>query len=200
MSEPSSPAAPVRDAPVAVLDANVLYSATLRHLIIHVAIAGAFRAHWTDILQDEWTRSLVRDRPDLDARKINHTRQLMDAYILGALVCGYEAIVETLELPDPDDRHVLAAAIHCGATIIVTVNKADFPASTLAALQMEAMSPDEFVCHLLDIDPQAVVAGARSHRADLKNPTRVPAQYLAGLASKGLSSTAAALSGYLSEL
>ncbi len=65
---------------IAVLDASVLYSAPLRHLLVALAIAGAFQARWSRTIQDEWTRSLLRDRPDLDAQRIARTRYLMDAH------------------------------------------------------------------------------------------------------------------------
>ena len=70
----------------------------------------------------------------------------MDENINDALVSGYEHIVDQLTLPDADDRHVLAAAIHDGANIIVTVNLRDFPADTLATHGITALHPDTFIC------------------------------------------------------
>jgi PIN domain len=179
--------------PVAILDANVLYSASLRHLLIWLAVVEAFDARWTEAIQDEWTRALLRDRPALDARRIVRTRQLMDAHIPDALVVGHEALIAGLTLPDPNDRHVLAAAIHCAATIIVTKNLEDFPAGVLAVHGIVAMHPDAFVRSLFDSNPDAVIDGARSHRGELVNPSRTPVEYIAGLEAQGLPATAAAL-------
>jgi len=179
--------------PVAVLDANVLYPAALRHLLIWLAVVDAFQAQWTDLIQDEWTRSLLRDRPDLDARRIAKTRELMDAKLSSALVTGYEPLIGGLTLPDPDDRHVLAAAIHSGATIIVTKDLGHFPDLALAPYGIAARHPDEFIRSLFDKDPDAVIEGVRSHRADLVNPPRSPADYVAALETQGLLSTAEAL-------
>jgi hypothetical protein len=179
--------------PVAVLDANVLYSASLRHLLIWLAVTEAFDARWTEIIQDEWTRSLLRDEPRLDARRIARTRQLMDLHIPDALVTGYEPLIAGLMLPDLNDRHVLAAAIHCGATVIVTKNLKDFPAPPLAATGIVAMHPDTFVRSLLDTNPDAVLDGARAHRAELVNPPRSAAEYIAALEAQGLATTATAL-------
>ncbi len=179
--------------PVAVLDANVLFSASLRHLLIWLAVTEAFDARWTAAVQDEWTQSLLADQPHLDAAKIARTRQLMDIFIPDGLVAGYEAHIPTLTLPDADDRHVLAAAIHCGASIIVTKNLKDFPTSVLAALNIEAMHPDAFVGRLLDEQPEAAIQAVRCHRADLKNPPRSPAEYIAALEMQNMPATAATL-------
>ena len=179
--------------PVAILDANVLYSASLRHLLIWLAVTEAFDARWTEAIQDEWTRSLLCDQLDLDAKRIARTRQLMDAHIPDALVTGYEPLIAGLTLPDPNDRHVLAAAIHSGATIIVTKNLTDFPAAALAPHGIAAIHRDAFVRALFDTNPDAVVESARSLRADLKDPLRSPAEYIAALESQDMAATASAL-------
>jgi hypothetical protein len=178
---------------VAVLDANVLYSASLRHLLIWLAVTEAFDARWTEAIQDEWTRSLLRDEPGLDVRRIARTRQLMDTHIPDALVTGYEPLISGLTLPDSNDRHVLAAAIHCGATVIVTKNLKDFPAVPLATHGIAAMHPDAFVKSLLGTNPDAVIEGARSHRSELVNPPRSAAEYIAALEAQDMTGTAAAL-------
>ena len=53
----------------------------------------------------------------------------MDEHVPDCLVTGYEPLISGLSLPDADDRHVLAAAIHVGASLIITYNLSDFPAS-----------------------------------------------------------------------
>lgn len=180
---------------VAVLDASVLYSAPLRHLLIALAINGAFQARWTSTIQDEWVAALKRDRPDLDGSRIDRTRRLMDAHLPDAFVADHEAIISGLTLPDANDRHVLAAAIHCAASVIVTVNLKDFPAKVLDTLSIRALHPDAFVCELLQRDAQLVVAAMREHRQDLKNPSKTPAEYLATLDAMGMKNTVAALKG-----
>ncbi len=69
----------------------------------------------------------------------------MDANVLDCLVTGYESLITSLSLPDKDDRHVLAAAIRCGADSIVTFNIKDFPKSSLEPYGIEALHLDEFV-------------------------------------------------------
>jgi hypothetical protein len=117
----------------------------------------------------------------------------MDRAIPGGLVTGYEHLIEGLDLPDPDDRHVLAAAICCGASVIVTFNQSDFPATTLTPLGIEAQHPDTFVGGLLDLDPAIVVTAARKQRANLVNPPMDADRFLNMLYRQGLVQTAKAL-------
>lgn len=105
-----------------IYDANVLYPSVLRDLLIRVAQARLVRARWTDRILDETFRNLVANRPDLDPRALARTRTLMNEAIPDVLVTGYEPLIGILDLPDPDDRHVLAAAIKVGAQMIVTDN------------------------------------------------------------------------------
>jgi predicted nucleic acid-binding protein len=105
----------------ALLDANVLYPARLRDLLIRLALGKRFRARWTVQIQDEWIRNLLASRGDLRPEQLERTRLLMEQAIPDVLVSGYEGLIPGLTLPDPDDRHVLAAAIRCQAGVIVTL-------------------------------------------------------------------------------
>src|SRR5271156_4850081 len=111
----------------AFLDASVLYPALLRNILLRLAIDDLYRAFWSQRVQEEWMQALFRDRPDLSRASIKRTRLLMEDSIADAMVSGYEALIETIVLPDAGDQHVLAAAIHCGARVIVTANLRDFP-------------------------------------------------------------------------
>ena len=114
---------------VAFLDASVRYPAPLRDLLLELAVSDLYRAKWSARVHDEWIRALLRSRPDLAATRLERTRRLMDAHVQDVLVTGFEDLVPSLELPDPGDRHILAAAIRAEADIIVTANLKDFPAS-----------------------------------------------------------------------
>ena len=94
---------------------------------MELAGTGLFRAKWSARIHDEWTRNLLKNRPDLDANKLQRTVDLMNAAIPDCLVEQYEDLIVGLDLPDPDDRHVLAAAIHSGCDAIITMNLKDFP-------------------------------------------------------------------------
>jgi len=178
-------------------DANVLYPAELRNFLMHLAITGIFGARWSAEVHGEWIENLLANRPDLSREKLGRTRQLMDKAAPNALVCGYEHLIPKLELPDPDDRHILAAAIHCGASIIVTGNLADFPADALAQFGIEAQHPDDFILDLLTLAPGLVVEAAENHRSSLKNPPKAVPEYLDSLERQGLRQTVEVLRRHL---
>lgn len=111
-----------------VYDANVLYPAPLRDLLVRIGMAGVVRVKWTDEILDEVFRNILANRPDLSMERLARTRSLMNDAIRDVRVDGHQTLIDSLHLPDPDDRHVLAAAIHCGAQSIITHNLKDFPA------------------------------------------------------------------------
>jgi predicted nucleic acid-binding protein len=115
-----------------VLDACVLYPAPLRDLLLSLATAGLYRAKWSQQIHDEWTRSLRENRPDLDPDRLQNTCTRMNLAVTDSLVTGYEDLIDSLQLPDPDDRHVLAVAIRSDADAIITFNQRDFDESELA--------------------------------------------------------------------
>ena len=95
----------------AIFDACVLYPAPLRDLLLHLAGTQLFRARWTEEIHGEWVRNLLKNRPDLTRKQLDRTRALMDRAVPDCLVTGHLPLMEALILPDPGDRHVLAAAI-----------------------------------------------------------------------------------------
>lgn len=176
-----------------IYDACVLYPAALRDFLMQLGLSGLFRARWSPDIHDEWKRNLLMNRPDLTKEQVDRTSALMDQAIPDSLVEGYEDIVAGLTLPDPNDRHVLAAAIHCGASVIVTFNERDFPAEALAPNGIQCLHPDKFVGALLELDTEAVALAARRQRARLQNPPIDADQYLHYLRKQGLPKTSAAL-------
>jgi hypothetical protein len=102
---------------------------------------------------------------------------------------SYQSLIGALNLPDPDDRHVLAAAIVAGADVIVTRNLRDFPAEALGRYDIEAQHPDEFVRHLLDLAPVVVVDAVREQQSDLTNPPVSMTELLALFERIGLAET-----------
>ena len=161
----------------ALFDACVLYPAPLRDLLMRLACTGLFRARWSEQIHDEWIRGVLRDRPELDG-KLKRTRAQMDSAVVDCLVTGHVSIVSSLSLPDPDDRHVLAAAIVGQADVIVTRNLRDFPSEALATYAIEAQHPDVFIRHVLDLDMAVALSAVRTHRASLKAPPVYVEKYL----------------------
>lgn len=180
----------------AVYDASVLYPAPLRDLLMHLALTQLFRARWSNDIHSEWIEAVLRDRSDLVREQLERTRELMDSNVLDCVVTGYESLIEGLELPDPGDRHVLAAAIRVSASVIVTHNLKDFPQHCLEPLGIEAQHPDEFVVHLLDLSPGAVCSAVRRQRMNLRRPPFSVDQFLATLQRQRLPETVARLRSF----
>ena len=177
-------------APVCVYDANVLYPAQLRDLLMRLAIADLVRAHWTEAIHDEWTRNVLADYPSVTREDLKRTRALMEQALPTAEIRGYEHHVRSLSLPDSDDRHVLAAAVEAGADVIVTFNTKDFPPEPLDPHGVSALHPDDLVVSLLDRHAVDVLAVMRRHRASLRRPPKSPAEYVELLRRAGLGRTA----------
>jgi hypothetical protein len=165
-----------------------------------LALSGRFRAKWSLEIHNEWKRNLLKNRPDLTAKQLDRTSELMDQALPDACVTGYENLIEGLSLPDIDDRHVLAAAIRCHASVIVTFNQKDFPYAVLGPFDIEAQHPDEFVGNLFSLDPAAVVAAAQRQRQQLKMPPMDVQTYLDLLLRQGLIKSVNALIPYQSML
>jgi hypothetical protein len=121
---------------------------------------------------DEMVRSILERRPDLESTRLVRTRELMCEAVANCLVTGYEPLIDGLSLPDPDDRHVLAAAVRCSAQVIVTSNLKDYPASALDPFNIEAQGPDQFVLDLVNLAPARVAAVIQQQSAALQNPQR----------------------------
>jgi predicted nucleic acid-binding protein len=180
-----------------LLDACVLYPASLRDLLIHLTLLDLFQAKWSDRIHEEWIEAVLRTRNDLDRQRLQRTRQLMDRHARDALVAGYEPLIESLELPDKNDRHVLAAAIKAKVDAIVTFNLKDFPEQyVLDQREIEVQHPDEFLVHQITHSAPLVCRAAKNHRASLKNSPKNAKTYLSDLEQCGLPLSMAMLEEY----
>jgi len=182
-----------------VYDACVLYPAPLRDLLMRLALTDLYRARWSDQIHEEWINAVLRNRPDLSRAQLERTRSLMNAHLRDALVDGHQSLIPALELPDPDDRHVLAAAIKCGADLIITINLDDFPEHVLASYGLGACHPELFLVDQLNLDAERVCMAMRQHRASLRNPPKSVEQYLVTLEEQGLSKFSEAVRHYAAE-
>lgn len=154
---------------------------------MQLAVIDLFRARWTNTIHDEWSRNVLKNRPDLTLEQLTRTQELMNSHVRDCLIANYEDLIPSLQLPDPDDRHVLAAAIKGGVDVIVTFNLSDFPQSTLSQYEIEAQHPDDFISDLIDLKPAKVAAAAEMCRKRLKNPPKSVHEYLETLLKQGLS-------------
>jgi hypothetical protein len=177
----------------AFFDANVFFGARLRSLVLYVAQTRLFRARWSDDVHDEWIRSVLAKRPDLTADSLTRTRHLMNSAVPDCLVTGYQSLIPTLILPDPDDRHVLAAALVTRASLIVTFNTADFPAAILGPLHLEARHPDDFLVDQWSLAPGLVVEAIRQDFQHYLRPPLSFGEYIESLSVAGIPKTAALL-------
>ena len=182
---------------IALYDSCVLYPAPLRDLLMHLALTDLYQAKWTDAIHDEWIRNVLANRPDLKLGQLERTRDLMNSHVLDCLVIGYEKLIPSLSLPDPDDRHVLAAAIKASASIIVTYNLKDFPAKVISKYKIEAQHPDEFISYLIDIAPGVVCSAIQRLRLSLKNPPISTDSYLSILEQQSLLKTVSKLKKFV---
>jgi predicted nucleic acid-binding protein len=177
----------------AVLDANVLYSYPLTSVLLELAEARLYRPVWSADIHDEWIRAVLRGRPELTREKLERRRAAMDQALPDACVGGYRRLIDALDLPDPDDRHVLAVAIRARAQVIVTFNEKHFPADVLAEFDICTQHPDTFLRHLIDLAPNVVRARLETAIGVLERPPMTAAQYIALLERRSLPESAAAL-------
>ena len=183
----------------AVLDACVLYPASLRDFLLRLATAGLYVPRWSEVIHAEWTSNLLADRPDITPAQLARTQNLMDIALPAALVTRYEHLIEGLT-NHPKDRHVLAVAIQGQARLIITFNLKDFPAASLTPHGVRAIHPDAFALSLCQSNPTDMVKIIQRHRAQLTRPPKTAQEYLDALSQCQLKQTAAALQKHLDEL
>lgn len=177
-----------------ILDANVLYSVAISDALMEVAATGIYAAKWSKEIDCEWIRNLAKNknRPEEDFfRRRDFMHKICPTWEVSKK--AWKLIEPGLELPDPKDRHVLAAAIAGHADSIVTQNLKDFPASILEPLEITVLHPDEFLLQQLELEPLVVLPAFKAMRARLKNPAYTPEFFIQSMERNGLIQTAAFL-------
>ncbi|MDV3001107.1 MAG: hypothetical protein N5P05_002713 [Chroococcopsis gigantea SAG 12.99] len=177
----------------ALLDANILYPAPMRDLFLQLAVTDLFRARWTVDIHSEWIEALLRNQPSRNRADLEKTRDKMNQATRDCLIDNYRDLIPSLELPDPDDRHVLAAAIVGRCDVIVTQNIRDFPEDIVGGYGLDLQHPDQFLCNQLDLAPGLFCNAVKKIRARLKKPPLSVKEYLANLTHQGLVATVAEL-------
>jgi predicted nucleic acid-binding protein len=179
--------------PAALLDASVLYSATMRSVLLYLGRFGLFRPLWSEAIEEEWTRAVLRRQQDGAASRLRRACHLMNHELPSARIVGFAPLVPALTLPDPDDRHVLAAAIHGAAQFIVTMNLRDFPKRVLGLHGVAGVHPDRFALSLIEQDAGIALRAFAADRARMAGPPLDRDAYLALVGRAGLRRTAKAL-------
>ena len=183
----------------ALLDANVLYPFLIRDVLLSLAEGGLYRPLWTADIHEEWTRHLIGKRPEHKDR-IKTTVSVMNEAFPEAIVDDYQDLISTVILPDPDDRHVVAAAIRGGANVIVTENIADFPTGVLDRYDLEVRTADEFILNTVELYLTDALAALRTMRHRYANPPLSAEELLQAMLRCGLVTTVAALAPHVASL
>lgn len=172
----------------AVLDTNVIYPVIIRDILFWFAHYDLFTPKWSDHIFDEWKRVMMeKGVSETDANK--RIQKANEAFP-DALVHNYKSLIDFLELPDKDDRHVLAAAIKINANIIVTNNLKDFPVDYLQSFSLNVKTADDFLTDIIDLNPDQAVAAFKEMVMNKKNPKQDEFAVLNQLRNAGMRDTA----------
>jgi len=175
----------------ALLDACVLFPIATCNALMSVAGTGIFAAKWTARIDDEWMQSLAAAK-GIEVAKLARRRDLMHDACPDWEVpqAAWQPLEACIELPDADDRHVLAAAMAGHADCIVTANLKDFPSDVLEPLGIEVLHPDAFLVAQIELAPLHVLPAFKAMRARHLNPAVKPEEFADSLARAGLVRTA----------
>lgn len=175
----------------ALLDACVLYPIAVADALMSLATEGLFAAKWTTRIEAEWMRSLQIDRPDLEGKLGTRRDSMRDAVPDWEVPeDAWKPLEKSLRLPDPEDVHVLAAAIAGHADCIVTANTRDFPSDVVTPYGIEVVDPDTFLVNQWDLDPLVAIAAFKRMRARRQKPESTPEDFANALERNGLVVTA----------
>jgi predicted nucleic acid-binding protein len=180
----------------ALIDTNVLVGALTRNLLLTLAEAGLFRARWSATTLNEFERAFVKLYGEAERDTAVIQRQRMEAAFPEARIEVRDHLINSLTLPDPDDRHILAAAIDARAGVIVTENTKDFPADRLVPHGIEAVRLDDFLADCIDRADAGAIAAIRRMRLRFQRPDIDADALIRRVDKLGLSETAKMLMAY----
>lgn len=164
-----------------LLDACVLVPIALADTLLRIAERELYRPLWSDRILGEAADAVAEIHPAVSPGAVAKRFTAMSEAFEDASVTGWESLESSVDLPDPDDRHVVAAAIRGGADAIVTANLRDFPLDELARLGLVAIDPDTFLLDQLDLAPRLVLDVLQEQAAHTRNPSLTPVDLLARL-------------------
>ncbi len=175
----------------AILDACVLFPPAVADALISLHVAGLYTARWTSRIDTEWinaaTRTYDKPKEKLESRRDAMRFAVPDWEVPEA---AYEPLIVGRDLPDPDDEHVIAAALAGHADCIVTSNLKHFPTAALNPLGIEAIHPDDFIVYQIDLAPYPALAAFKNMRARMRNPAMSAEAFVVAMERNQLVSTA----------
>jgi len=169
-----------------VLDACVLVPIAVVDTLLRLAERELYRPLWSDRIIAEATDAIVEIHPDIPPELVAKRFVAMDETFEDARVSGWEALEATVVLADPDDRHVVAAAVRGRADAIVTYNVGDYDLDVLEQLHLDVIHPDDFLLDQLDLAPRVVLDVLQEQAAHTRQPRLTPVDLIARLARAGL--------------
>lgn len=172
----------------AVLDTNVIYPIIIRDIMFWFAHYDLYTPKWSENIFDEW-RKVMREK-GVSEEEANKRIDKANSAFPDALVQNYKSLVNHLELPDKDDRHVLAAAIKTNANLIVTNNLKDFPKAYLQSFGLNAKTADDFLTDIIDLNQEQTIAAFKEMVLNKKNPKQDEFEVLNQFRNAGLKETA----------
>jgi PIN domain len=176
---------------ILVLDACVLYPFYIRDFILRLGEKRLFASYWSPQIEEEWTRNLKANRPDINPIKIDQTRQAMNRAYPDACVERFDNLA--IALPDMSDLHVVSLAAFIEADAVITFNVRDFPAAILSQYDLEVVHPDTWIMGLLEQFPFDVITVFQKWLVALKRPPLSTMDLLTHLTNNGLPMTAEAI-------
>ena len=171
-----------------VLDTNVIYPLWIRDLLMWFAFYELYTPKWSKNIFDEWIA--VMQRKGIVEKEAVKRAQKMNLAFPDALVENYEPLIDTLTLPDVDDRHVLAAAIKTNADLIITNNLKDFPEAYLRSFGLKTKTPDDFFTDIIDLNHDLSVQAFKKLVLNKKRPPYNEYEVLDIFRNNGLTDTA----------
>jgi predicted nucleic acid-binding protein len=168
-----------------VLDACVLVPVALADTLLRIAERELYRPLWSARIVAEAVAAIVKIHPDIPPEQVQRRFADMDDTFEDARIDGWEDLEDTVTLPDPDDRHVVATAVRGRADAIVTGNLRHYPPEILGPLNIEVIHPDDFLLDQLDLAPRLVLEVLREQAAHTRQPALTPVDLIARLARAG---------------
>ena len=177
------------------LDTNVIFPIVIRDLLFWFAYYELYTPKWSATIFEEWKEVMIRKGVSLE--EANKRTQRANLAFPDALVTNYEKLIDSLELPDVKDRHVLAAAIKSNANVIVTNNLKVFPEEYLNSFGVKAKSADDFLTDIIDLNPEIAIKAFKEMVLNRKNPKMDEFEVLESFRKVGLNDTANYIHAFL---